>query len=81
MFLAILESVSQEETVDTHIGHFWWPRIFGLQYCEAKTIEARRKKVGGLSDLKFCIWGVQTISRKISKLFFDISSLKFLGPP
>ena len=34
--------MSQDKTVDTHISNFWWPRIFGLQYCEAKTVTAVR---------------------------------------
>ena len=47
-----LESVSQEETIDTHIGHIWRPRIFGLQYYEAKTLGALRKEGPGASGLK-----------------------------
>ena len=47
--------MSQEETVDTHIGHIWWPRIFDLQYCEAKTLEALRKEGPWASGLKLTV--------------------------
>ena len=51
-FLVILESGGQMESVDTHIDHIWWPRIFGLQYCEAKTSKAARSAAHGLSRPK-----------------------------
>ena len=53
MLYTVLESVSQEKTVDTHIAHIWRPRIFGLQYSEAKSVKAYRSAAFDLSDLKF----------------------------
>ena len=53
MVLAILESVSQEQNVDTHIDHFWWPRIFDLYYCEADILTDSRSASLDLSYLKF----------------------------
>ena len=53
MFLLILVSVSQMETVDTHIDHFWWPQIFDLHYCEAAILTGSRSASLDLSDLKF----------------------------
>ena len=53
MVLAILESVSQEQNVDTHIDHFWWPRIFDLCYCEADILTDSRSASLDISDLKF----------------------------
>ena len=52
-FKAILESVGQVETVDTHIDPVWQPRIFGLQYYEAEILRAFSAAAHGLSDLKF----------------------------
>ena len=53
MFLLILESEGQEETVDTHIAHFWWPQIFDLHYCDVAILTGSRLALLDLSDLKF----------------------------
>ena len=56
VFYTVLESLSQDKTVDTHIDHFWRPRIFGLQYSEAETKKANRSGMLDLSDPKFGMW-------------------------
>ena len=57
--------MSQEETVDTHIGHIWRPRIFGLQYCEAKTLEALRKEGPGASGLKLTMEPFEVLPHRL----------------